>query len=212
MLIEFIPTFNYFKNFVTATETTKILDFGSNCGNYLKSSPISLDYTGVDVDLDSIKEGERLFPKAKWVWYDRYNPVYNKLGKKVLPRLDQKFDLIISYSVFTHMTLEDTDELLDFLYEKLNPGGKICFSFCDIDNRLCVEWFRARRINCDLIFAEDYIYLVDNKISKTSNNESCIHFVAFYKRWWLLDHLQRFSPKAYNVPNGWLQDCIVIEK
>jgi SAM-dependent methyltransferase len=212
MLIEFIPTFDYFSNFVKPELTTKILDFGSNCGNYLKSSPIPLDYTGIDVDQGAIEEGQKLFPNSTWLWYNRYNPAYNSTGERVLPKIDDEFDLIISYSVFTHMTIDDTEELLDYLYSILKPGGKLCFSFCDVDNRHCVEWFRSRRTRCDPIKTDDFIYLVNNRVSIVEPTEPCIHFVAFYNRAWLLEKLKRFNPVAYNVPEGWLQDCILIVK
>lgn len=212
MLIEYIPTFNYFSAFVTPTSTSKVLDFGSNCGNYLKSSPISLDYTGIDVDQGAIEEGQRLYSDSTWIWYNRYNPAYNSTGERVLPTIDKTFDLIISYSVFTHMTIEDSEELLDYLYSILEPGGKLCFSFCDIDNRVCVEWFRARRIDCDPVDTNNFVYLVNNRVSQVEPAEPCIHFVAFYKRAWLLERLKRFNPVAHNVPAGWLQDCILIVK
>ena len=215
MIIESFPSFYYFENYVACDLNTKILDFGSNWGNYINSNPGVFDnknYTGVDIDFQAIAEGKRLFPEANWVWYDRYNPVYNPTGQSVLPNLDQKFDLVISYSVFTHMPLEDMLETLDYLYDNLNPGGTICFSYCNIDNYKCVEWFRERRENCDPVQSQDYVYLINNKTSLEPPAEQVRHFVVFYKREFLLEKLSKFNARSEPPHNVWFQDAIVITK
>jgi cyclopropane fatty-acyl-phospholipid synthase-like methyltransferase len=215
VLIEYIPTFNFFSKFTEFKPNANILDFGSNCGNLLKSSSDKIkpeNYTGIDVDKDAILEGQRLFPTARWVWYNRRNPAYNPTGVNVLPELDNKYDLIISYSVFSHTTFEDMIETLDYLYECLTSGGKILFTFCNVENDDCVEWFRTKRKTCDLIPKDNFVYLVENKIAYEGPLDSCIHFVAFYKSSWLLNKLSKFEPKINTAPKPWLQDCIEITK
>jgi 2-polyprenyl-3-methyl-5-hydroxy-6-metoxy-1,4-benzoquinol methylase len=225
MLIDKFPSFLYFKKYVQCDLNTQILDFGSNWGNYISSNPGVFDnknYTGIDIDQEAIDEGKGLFPEATWIWYNRYNPVYNPTGEQVLPELNQKFDLIISYSVFTHMSLEDMLEILDYLFEQLNPGGTICFSYCNIDNPTCVNWFRDRRENCDPIDSRDYSYLVNNQVSLNAPTDPVRHFVAFYKTEFLLEKLSKFNPRSEpphstvwggNLPNiNWFQDAIIITK
>ena len=215
MIIESFPSFYYFENYVTCDLSTKILDFGSNWGNYINSNPGVFDnknYTGLDIDYEAIAEGKRLFPEANWIWYDRYNPVYNPKGQSVLPKLDQAFDLIISYSVFTHMPLEDMLETLDYLYDQLNPGGNICFSYCDIDNPVCVNWFRERRENCDPVQSQDYVYLVNNRATLEPPQEQVRHFVVFYKTEFLLEKLSKFNARAEPSHGQWFQDAIIITK
>jgi SAM-dependent methyltransferase len=215
MLIEYLPTFDYFNHFVTWNPNDKILDFGSNCGNLLKSNPGIIkenNYTGIDIDHGSILTGQELFPSAKWVSYNRRNPAYNFNGENILPPLDDTYDLIVSYSVFSHTTFEDMIELLDYLYGRLNPKGKIYFTFCNVGKSYCVEWFRNRRVNCDLVPKKNLVYLVDNKVSYTEPTEPCIHFVAFYQAEWLLEKLKKFNPKINPAPIYWIQDCIEIVK
>jgi 2-polyprenyl-3-methyl-5-hydroxy-6-metoxy-1,4-benzoquinol methylase len=215
MLIESFPSFRYFEKYVTCDQNTKILDFGSNWGNYINSNPAVFDnknYTGLDVDHHAITEGKRLFPEANWIWYNRYNPVYNPTGERVLPELDSTFNLVISYSVFTHMPLEDMLEILDYLYDHLSPGGKICFSYCNIDNPICVSWFRERRENCDPVDSQDYVYLINNKTSLEPPVEPVRHFVAFYKTEWLLEKLSKFNAVSEPPHNVWFQDAIIITK
>ena len=51
MLMNQIPTSDYFSNFLEWNTEQTILDFGSNCGNLLLSNKIINDnqYTGIDV-------------------------------------------------------------------------------------------------------------------------------------------------------------------
>lgn len=212
MIIEYIPTYNYFSSFVNFTPTQSILDFGSNCGNLLKSGKINAtQYTGVDVDVEAIDEGRKLFPSATWIWYNRQNPVYNATGDSSYPVLTQKFDIVVSYSVFSHIAVNDALDLLTFLYNKLSEHGKILFSYCDIDNRQCVDWFKNRRVDCDEITHDNYLYLVDNKVSDMVPTQ-CKHFVTFYDTQWLIDKLGKFNPVSYLPPNGWVQDCMILYK
>ena len=215
MLIEYIPTFKYFSMFHTFTKDQKILDFGSNCGNFLKSNPNVIPlhhYTGIDVDIQAIEEGRKLFPESNWVWYNRKNPAYNPTGQAVLPNVDQNFDVVVSYSVFSHTSFEDTFELIEYLYSKINKGGKILFSYCDVENQLCVEWFRNRRVNPDQIPISDYVYLVENKVLYSEPIAACEFFVAFYRGSWLEEKLQKFNPKRNPAPAPWIQDCIILTK
>jgi SAM-dependent methyltransferase len=212
MIIEYIPSYNYFSRFVNFAPTQTVLDFGSNCGNLLKSSRIDPgQYTGIDVDAEAIDEGKKLFPDATWLWYNRYNPVYNPYGTQEYPSLGTEYDLVVSYSVFSHIEVNDMLDLLEFLYSNLSNTGKILFSYCNVNNGQCVEWFRNRRIECDEIPNEDIVYLIDNKVSKEIP-EKCNHFVTFYKTEWLLDKLSKFNPISYSPPVGWVQDCMILNK
>jgi 2-polyprenyl-3-methyl-5-hydroxy-6-metoxy-1,4-benzoquinol methylase len=214
MLIEFIPTFKYFSQFTDWNPNYEILDFGSNCGNLLKSGPL-LDqskYTGIDVDAHSIEEGKKLFPYANWISYNRFNPAYNSNGTDVLPSLENEFNLIVSYSVFTHMDFEDCEKTVEYLISKLKPGGKLLFSYCNIENRKCVEYFRRKRGTCDEIPVTDFLYLIENKTSVITTTDRCRHFVAFYKPAWLQEKLKRFNVSLLAAPRGWIQDCVQIHK
>jgi len=212
MIIEYIPTFKYFSSFVKILPSQNILDFGSNCGNFLKSGTVNpKQYTGVDIDAEAIDEGKKLYPDANWIWYNRYNPVYNAAGDQSYPALHTTFDLVVSYSVFSHIAADDAIDLLGFLYDKLNDNGKILFSYCNVDNKQCVEWFRNRRIDCDDIPNDDIVYLIDNRVSKEIPKE-CSHFVTFYKTSWLLDKLSRFNPVSSPPLQGWVQDSMILSK
>lgn len=216
MLIYYIPTSKYFSQFTSWDTDKTILDFGSNWGNLLASNPTinQEQYTGIDVDQEAINAGLKLFPRASWIRYDRFNPVYNSTGTTQLPTFTKKFDMIFSYSVFSHTTAEDMVELIEVLYNNLNTNGRMYFTYCDIYNRKLVEWFRNRRTNCDEIPTDkDYVYLADNKISNGYPSERCIHFVSFYKEEWILSLLKKYNPILYKNQNkNFLQDCICLCK
>ena len=84
-----------------------VLDFGGNIGNMLRDPSSTIDeerYWCIDVVEESIKRGKAAFPKAHWVFYDRYCFFFNPHGapRLKLPELDQQFDYIVAYSVFTN--------------------------------------------------------------------------------------------------------------
>ena len=215
--MQYLSTSDYFSNYLEWNTEQTILDFGSNCGNLLLSNKIINDnqYTGIDVYKKAIDIGGRLRPNANWIWYNRFNPVYNPTGDKVLPKIDKKFDMIISYSVFTHTTADDMVEMIEHLFTYLKDGGSIYFTYCNIKNKPLVNWFRNRRSpTCDEVPDDkDFVYLTDDRITTDYPSEKCIHFVSFYNEEWLTRLLSKFNPISYAPPGGkWLQDCIVLTK
>ena len=216
MLIEYIPTTEYFSNFLEWNTDQTILDFGSNYGNLLKSNKIinPKQYTGIDVDKQAIKVGKIIHPNANWMWYNRFNPAYNHTGNNELPSFNKTYDIIISYSVFSHTTADDMIEMIDHLFKYLNNNGSIYFTYCNIDNRKLVEWFRNRRTDCDEVPNDwDYVYLTDNKLSDGYPSNKCVHFVSFYKEDWITNLLNRFNPVSYPAPGGrWQQECMILTK
>lgn len=211
MNIEYIPTFSYFSKFVDNWNVS-VLDFGSNDGNLIRSSFGNIkesNYTGIDVDKEALEIGMSNFPSATWVHYNRYNPVYNAKGINALPHIPKRTDLIISYSVFTHITMEDSIEIIDHLMKYVD--GKMYFTYCNVENTKCVEWFRNRRVDCDNIPLLDCVYLADNKVVDGYPNNQCTHFVSFYKPQFILEKFSKYNPKVYSPPVGWVQDCVELQ-
>lgn len=207
-----IETYSYFSEFVDING--KVLDFGSNSGNLIRSSYgkiREIDYTGIDISSVAIEEGRKLYPDATWILYNRRNPCYNPDGDNLFPTIGN-FDRILSYSVFSHFPLDEILFSIEKLYHMLNNDGEIAFSYCNILNRRCVEWFRNRRQDCDLIPVTDYIYLVDNYTTLDVPYKSS-HFVSFFKPEFIIDQLNKkgFAAQSFSSTNL-LQDCIVIKK
>lgn len=114
----------------------RVLDFGGNVGNILLDPNCRIEpdkYWSIDVSRDAITEGRRRHPKANFVFYDRYNFEYNPTGTPGLPipDLGVRFDFIVGWSVFTHMSKAEALELADQLLGFLAEGGRAAFSFLD---------------------------------------------------------------------------------
>ena len=114
----------------------KVLDFGGNVGGFLLGADGQIahqDYWCLDLNRGAIEQGRRAFPTAHFHHYDRYSAFFNPDGARRLPvpDLGQKFDIILAFSVFTHTHRNEMVELVGQLREKLAPGGRLAFTFCD---------------------------------------------------------------------------------
>jgi len=95
----------------------KTLDFGGNVGGFLVSAGDHVDhddYWCLDLTQAAIDEGRRSFPRANFVYYDRYSSYFNPSGVRNLPvpDLGLKFDIILAFSVFTHTHRKEMIELV----------------------------------------------------------------------------------------------------
>lgn len=113
---------------------SKILDFGCNVGNFINHSKNYIqkkNYVGLDINLPSLEIAKKRFPDFVFKHYDKWHMSYNPNGIKDLAAnqvLDEKFDVIILYSVFTHTTISQTRKELDILKTMLTPNGQILFT------------------------------------------------------------------------------------
>jgi len=215
MIMENQPTFEYFSRLISWSLEKNVLDFGCNRGNLLRSSYNAINpilYTGVDVDEEALALAKSDFPQSKWIRYNRYNPVYNKHGDNSLPLLDNLYDIIIAYSVFSHTEFNDMVEILTYLYDRLMPNGQLAFTYCDVEEPKCLGWFRKKRKMAEEIPIDSIVYLVDSTVQDSGPFHPMQHFVSFYKRSFLLDKLNGFNPSWYPPSGKWNQSCIVLNK
>jgi len=115
-------------------EDAKVLDFGGNRGMTLTSGRIrESNYWCVDVSLDAIDHGRRDYPRAHWIFYNRYNFAFNPDGIVGLPIPLQEpaFDYVLAYSVFTHTSKAEMVELVEQLRKLLLENGRLAFTFID---------------------------------------------------------------------------------
>jgi hypothetical protein len=114
----------------------KVLDFGGNVGGLLTGAGDNVDpanYWCIDVNRAAIETGQRRYPRAHFVHYDRYSSQYNPDGVRHLPIPDcgLKFDIILAFSVFTHAHQIEMKELVQQLENMLTANGVLAFTFCD---------------------------------------------------------------------------------
>ncbi|WP_089941927.1 class I SAM-dependent methyltransferase [Candidatus Entotheonella palauensis] len=113
-----------------------VLDFGGNIGNILQDPAATIEhknYWCLDVSAAAIAKGKELYPEANWVFYNRYNFSFNPTGivDLELPPIIQDLDIILAYSVFTHIDQTEMLELAPQLESRLSPGGILAFTFID---------------------------------------------------------------------------------
>jgi SAM-dependent methyltransferase len=134
----------------------RVLDFGGNKGNLLLDPSCTVrhsDYFCLDVIREAIDEGRGAFPDANWFHYDRYNCSFNPEGVAGLriPDLGAEFDFILAYSVFTHTTWEETNDLIEQLVARLAPGGVLAFTFIDPHWEANLRWRLEQRNSKDRV-------------------------------------------------------------
>jgi SAM-dependent methyltransferase len=113
-----------------------VLDFGGNIGNMLRDANSTIEeerYWCIDVVRESVESGKAAFPKARWIFYDRYCFFFNPHGisQLKLPELAPSFDYIVAYSVFTNTSRTDMLDLVQQLQRCLSDGGAFAFTFID---------------------------------------------------------------------------------
>jgi SAM-dependent methyltransferase len=114
----------------------KVLDFGGNVGTFLEGAGGNVDhadYWCIDLNRAVVEQGRRNHPRAHFVHYNRYSPQYNPHGVRGLPVPDcgVRFDIILAFSVFTHVDRGEMIELVGELRGMLAPGGVLAFTFFD---------------------------------------------------------------------------------
>jgi len=134
----------------------RVLDFGGNKGNLLLDPSCTIrqqDYYCLDVIGDAIEEGRKQFPDANFIHYDRYNCSFNPEGVRNLPvsEFGVEFDFIVAYSVFTHTTLAEMNDLLRQLQERLAPRGVLAFTFIDPHWNDNLRWRLEKRNSAERV-------------------------------------------------------------
>jgi len=222
----------------------KILDFGGNAGVLLKGAGDEIDhadYCCMDVGRAAIEHGRRTFPRANFVHFDRYSSEFNPDGARYLPIPDVgKFDLVLCFSVFTHIDRTEMVELVDSLRRLLAPGGTLAFTFCDArydrslsnpdlpkgsDVRKVLEWSQARNTAADIdrlverAMRAQWCVVIDEEVYCDSPGDELSHQVRTgragesYGSYFTVDFMQSLFPDATihdPVPPEW-QHCCVLE-
>lgn len=215
-----------------------ILDFGGNAGNLLLDPECTIrpeNYYCIDVIKEAVEDGAKAFPEAHWVHYDRYNCSFNSEGVAGLPIPDMgiEFDFILAYSVFTHTTWEEMNELIEQLKGRLTRNGVLAFTFIDPHwkswpetydgNNLHWRLKKSREMNptldidsllaqsrdalwCSLVDGTN-LYVNDNGVWP-NDSQSCITYHVYYT----VEFLRSAFPLATILPpvEGEMQHCCII--
>jgi len=216
----------------------QVLDFGGNVGSLLLDPTCTIrpeDYYCVDVIPEALEEGRKRFPQAHWVHFNSYNCSFRPEGIRDLPIPDMgiEFRKILAYSVFTHTTREEMNELVAQLQACLAPDGTLAFTFIDPHftawpetyNGCNLKWRleRAREINssvdvnglleqsrgaawCALVNGAELFVNGNGLWPKEA--QTCMTYNMFYT----VEFLQQEFPLATIRPpvNGEMQHCCIM--
>lgn len=217
-----------------------VLDFGGNIGNILRDPASTIDeerYWCVDVDGESIERGKAIYPRAHWLHFDRYCFYFNPYGRPrlQLPKIEQRFDYIVAYSVFTNTVRADMLELVPELLALLAAGGALAFTFIDHRHHAWPKKYKWNNFHwrlereqgdvwgdeaadlraradaaawCILVNGEElYAEREDIRAVPPEQQRSCHTFYS-------TDYVQSLFPTAEILPpaNNEMQHCCVIRK
>lgn len=220
----------------------RVLDYGCGDGNVLRTSkPDQLEqmesYRGIDVDsnaVDWFKANLRSWESAAKckdievsLDTDVYSPAYNPDGSKLVSELfenEETYTTIVCYSVLSHLPLTSAITTINRLSDRLAPGGRAFFSFCEINEPTTFAWFMKRRLeyygSVSMIKPlnhrfQDY-YLINNEFRADYQPRAglnVLHYVSFFPMRLLTEHLDyaKFNVSFALVP-GWPQTCLVVQR
>jgi ubiquinone/menaquinone biosynthesis C-methylase UbiE len=130
------------------TPSARILDIGCGAGRFLTGLLATYgrvnEYVGLDVRkqlIDWCRKAfdDRSYGNIRFEWINKFNARYNRTGEPVsqgieLPIDSRSFDFVILYSVFSHMTVEDTRAYLFEVARALDANGHcLCTAFVEDD-------------------------------------------------------------------------------
>lgn len=210
--------FSYFDQLLEGPvwDGSKILDFGGNVGGFLVSAGDQVDhddYWCLDVTQAAIDEGRRTFPRAHFVFYNRYSSYFNPNGirKLPVPDLGLKFDIIMAFSVFTHTHQQEMLELVEQLRSMLVANGVLAFTFFDpCDDPEGMEE-TSRNSN--------WCVVVDDELYLEPGNELCQQerrgkLGESYCSYFTADYMASLFPGATVLPpvSSESQHCCILRK
>ena len=223
-----------------------VLDFGGNIGNMLRDPNCTIDherYWCLDVVRESIETGKSTFPKSHWIFYDRYCFFFNPQGVKslALPQIEERFDYVVAYSVFTNTSQTDMLDLVRQLEARLKDGGALAFTFIDpqhcswpdryngnnlvwrLEREIYLEREKGNTLDIDVnglaARARDaaWFVLVNGEDLYLETEETRSYEPAqqrTYHTFYTADYMRSLFPEATILPpaNDEMQHCCVIRK
>jgi SAM-dependent methyltransferase len=210
-----------------------ILDIGGNRGNLLEDGLelkrfTAEQYTSLDVDQEALNFGKQQHSTANWVHHDAFNNVYNIQGQEelVYPFDDNTFDLICSYSVYSHTTFKQFVFDLIEMFRICKPNGSIALTLVDTP---ASQFFTQKRVidldrlRIPITFEKiskfnivDYMYFVDHDllVDEIYSKSKMDFLVTIYNLKWLGMFLNKLNitHKFKFPPQHHVQRTLVIKK
>jgi hypothetical protein len=219
-----------------------VLDFGGNIGKILEDPNSTIDherYWCMDVVKEAIEQGRLAYPQSHWILYDRYCFSFNPHGVPYLPipDLQQTFDYIVAFSVFTNTTETDMLQMVEQLEGMLADNGALAFTFIDPnyfsrpekDARSNFQWridLEVERNNVSAVDGQQLLkrtenaewFILVNGHDLYIENENIRPYAPDEQKTCYVYHtekyMKRLFPRATILPpvNNEMQHCCIIRK
>lgn len=203
----------------------KILDVGCGCGriaihflNYLSKQG---EYIGIDSNNKLLSYcGEnisRLNSNFQFKFVDAYNGAYSREGKLncsdiVFPVADESMDIVIMWSVFTHMHLTDADSYLKEVYRVLKKGGLFISSF-NLHNKFIENQIKTNKSYLDIKYKiNEDSYSLDKETPENgfAHKEERIKEL-YWKNGFFIKEI-KYGIWSSKELTGEFHDCIIVQK
>lgn len=137
----------HLKWYCTLQPYHRVLDVGCGIGRMARPLVPYLttgSYDGIDIMRESIewcREAYASHANFRFRWADVFNAQYNREGRTFassyrFPFDDASFDVVLLYSVFTHMLPPDVDRYLAEISRVLRPGGQCLITYFLLNDRV----------------------------------------------------------------------------
>ncbi|MCB0443894.1 MAG: class I SAM-dependent methyltransferase [Flavobacterium sp.] len=144
------------KQYANLQPDHSVLDIGSGIGRTAIALTSYLNENGSYEGFDVVERGvqwcnsrihkEHANFKFKYVplFNDLYNTATLKASEFVFPYADNTIDVAFSFSVFTHMQIEEIQHYFNQVYRVLKPGG-VCFSTFFLYDEVSEEYISKKK-------------------------------------------------------------------
>jgi ubiquinone/menaquinone biosynthesis C-methylase UbiE len=203
----------------------KILDVGCGCGriaihflNYLNEQG---QYIGIDSNKSLLSycadNISIINNKFQFKLIDAYNGVYSRDGKLkckdiIFPIEDGTVDIVIMWSVFTHMCLVDMDAYLKEIHRVLKKGGLFISSF-NLYNKFISNQIKMEKAYLDIKYRiNEASYSLDKETPEEgfAHNEEMVKEIYWRNGFFIKEIKYGFWSSKELV--GEFHDCIIAQK
>ncbi len=203
----------------------QILDIGCGAGrigihflNYLCQQG---KYIGIDIRRDFIDYCNEnisiLKDNFKFHFIDVYNGAYSREGKLkanevTFPVEDDSQDIIIMWSVFTHMNLNDIDAYLREIYRALKKGGMFIASL-NVYNEFIHNQIKLDKSHLDIKFKiDENSYTLDKEVPEWgfAHKEEKLKEL-YWKHRFIISEI-KYGIWPCKELTGEFHDCIIVQK
>lgn len=202
-----------------------ILDIGCGCGRIAIHFLDYLNKQGQYIGIDSnksllsycVKNISAINNNFQFKLIDAYNGVYSQDGKIkcqdiIFPIEDESVDIVIMWSVFTHMYLTDIDSYLKEIHRVLKKSGLFISSF-NLYNKFIGNQIKMGKAYLDIKYRiNEDSYSLDKDIPENgfAHNEEIVREL-YWKNEFLIREIKYGSWSTKELI-GEFHDCIIAQK